>query len=128
MNLFVLKYILLIGGILTSTALVARPINPQTIMANSSADNGISADSIYQFGSDVFYKELDEPGNEYLKAGVSGYATNLVQTDNQVEQYDNQWAQGVAAFKSGYNGGIDAFYNSRCSSDELGSGENCGLR
>lgn len=110
MNLFVLKYFLLIGGILASTALVAGPLNPQTILSNGSADGSVSADSIYQFGSDVFYKELDKPGNEYLKSGVAGYSTNLVQTNNQTEQYNNQWAQGVAVFKSGYNGCIDAYY------------------
>jgi hypothetical protein len=110
MNLFVLKYCLLIGGILASTALVAGPLNPQTIMSNGSADGSVSADSIYQFGSDVFYKELDKPGNEYLKSGVSGYATNLVQTDNQTGRYNDQWAQGVSAFKAGYNGCTEAYF------------------
>ena len=71
MNLFILKYFLLIGGILASTALVAGPLNPQTILSNSSSNGNLSADSVYQFGSEVFYKELDKPGNEYLKSGVS---------------------------------------------------------
>jgi hypothetical protein len=109
MNLFVLKYCLLIGGILTSTALVAGPLNPQTILSNQNETISLSADSIYQFGSDVFYKELNKPGNEYMKSAVAGYATNLVQTDNQTQKYDDLWAQGVSAFKSGYNGCINAY-------------------
>jgi len=109
MNLFILKYCLLIGGILTSTALVAGPLNPQTILSKQSETGSLSADSIYQFGSDVFYKELNKPGNEYMKSAVAGYATNLVQTDNQTQQYDDLWAQGVSAFKSGYNGCINAY-------------------
>ena len=109
MNLFILKYCLLIGGILTSTALVAGPLNPQIILSNQNPTVGLSADSIYQFGSDVFYKELNKTGNEYMKSAVAGYATNLVQTDNQTQQYDDLWAQGVSAFKSGYNGCINAY-------------------
>jgi len=112
MNLFIIKYCLLIGGILASTALVAGPLNPQKIFSSDqgTGDAGnISADAVYQLGSDVFYKELDKPGNEYMKNGVAGYATNLVPTDAQAQQYTSQWALGVTAFKSGYNGCIDAY-------------------
>jgi len=113
MNLFILKYCLLIGGIIASTALVAGPLNPQNLFSSQqgAADTGnVSADAIYQFGSDIFYKEINKPGNEYLKAGVSGYATNLVPTDAQAQQYSGQWAQGVSAFKAGYNGCMDAYF------------------
>ena len=113
MNLFILKYCLLIGGILASTALVAGPLNPQVIFSSQQGgeDTGnVSADAIYQFGSDVFYREINKPGNEYLKAGVSGYATNFVPTDAQAQQYSDQWVQGVSAFKDGYNGCIDAYF------------------
>ena len=109
MNLFILKYCLLIGAILTSTALVAGPLNPLTIMPPSQDNGNLSADAVYQFGSDVFYKELDKPGNEYLKNGVAGYSQNFVTTDSQEQHYDDQWSHGVAAFKSGYSGTIDAY-------------------
>jgi hypothetical protein len=110
MNLFVLKYCLLIGAILTSAVVVAGPLNPQTLLSSNNADGQVSADSVYQLGSDVLYRELDKPGNEYMKSGVAGYSHNLVQTENQSQQYDDQWAKGVSSFKSGYNGCIDAYF------------------
>jgi hypothetical protein len=111
MNLFVLKYCLLIGAILTSAVVVAGPLNPQTLLSPGTADSQqVSADSVYQFGSDVLYRELDKPGNEYMKSGVAGYSHNLVPTENQSEQYDGQWAKGVSLFRSGYNRCTDAYF------------------
>ena len=114
MNLFVLKYCLLVGAILTSTALVGGPLNPQKLFSSqsSSTPDGtqITADSVYQFGSDVFYKELDKPGNEYMKAGVEGYSKDLVPTQQLETQYNDQWSQGVASFESGFQGASQAYY------------------
>jgi hypothetical protein len=114
MNFFVLKYCLLIGAILTSTAVVAGPLNPQKIFSNSSSsleDSGqISADSLYQFGSSVFYKEIAKPGNEYLNNSVAGYSQNLIQTNDEEQQYSDLWPQGVAVFKAGYQDTTDAYF------------------
>jgi len=113
MNFFVLKYCLLVGAVLTSAALVSGPLNPQTILSpssNSSADGQISADAVYQFGSNVFYNELNKPGNEYMKNSVAGYSQNLVPTDQQNQQFSDLWTQGVAAFEAGYQGTTTAYF------------------
>ena len=102
MNLIVIKYCLLIGAVLTSTALVAGPLNPQRLFTDAD-DATMTADSIYQFGSDVFYKEIDKPGNEYLKSSVEGYSPALLPTDEMEGTFRERWGAGVSHFLSGYN-------------------------
>ena len=110
MNFFVLKYMILLAAILGSTVVISGPLNPDTVLAAPGTNNGsFSANSIYQFGSDVFYRELDKPGNEYMKAGVEGYSHNLVPSDSDEVQFDTNWNEGVATFKSGYNTCMDAY-------------------
>jgi hypothetical protein len=112
MNLFIVKYCILIGAILTSTVLVAGPLNPQKLFSEPSiTDSGeISADAIYQFGSDMFYKELDKPGNEYMKANMEGYSKELIPTEQQGETFATRWEKGVALFGTGYRECTDAFF------------------
>jgi hypothetical protein len=112
MNLFVLKYCILIGAVLTSTALVTGPLNPQKLFTEETmTDSGeITADSIYQFGSDVFYRELDKPGNEYMKAGMEGYSRELVPTERQEEAFSERWEKGVSLFNAGYRECIGTYY------------------
>jgi hypothetical protein len=113
MNLFILKYCILIGAILTSSALVAGPLNPLTLVSEKSVtDSGeISADAIYQFGSETFYKELDKPGNEYLKANTEGYSKELIPTEKQEETFAARWEKGLALFGTGYRGSTDTFFS-----------------
>jgi hypothetical protein len=109
MNLLILKYGLLIGAILASTAVVAGPLNPQKLFSNP--DNAqVTADSIYQFGSDVFYKEINKSGNEYLQNGVSGYSQSLMPTADMDNTFQERWAAGVTIFESGYSDSTTAFY------------------
>jgi hypothetical protein len=109
MNLLIIKYSLLIGAILASTAVVTGPLNPQKLFTDP--ENGqVAADSIYQFGSDVFYKELDKPGNEYMKSSVSGYSESLLPTKDMENTFQERWAEGILAFGSGYSDCTDAFY------------------
>jgi hypothetical protein len=109
MNLVVIKYCLLIGAILASSAVVAGPLNPQKLF-DSPKDGELAADSIYQFGSDAFYKEVDKPGNEYMRAGVEGYSHALLPTEEMGEKFEERWSTGVGLFLSGYNGCNEAFY------------------
>lgn len=109
MNLVVIKYCLLIGAVLASTAVVAGPLNPQK-MFNDPADGELAADSIYQFGSDAFYKEVDKPGNEYMKTSVEGYSRALIPTDEMEKKFEGRWREGVSLFLSGYKGCNAAFY------------------
>ena len=109
MNLVVIKYCLLIGAILASTAVVAVPLNPQKIFKDP-ANGDMAADSIYQFGSDVFYKEVDKPGNDYMQSSVEGYSRALLPTDEMGEKFQGRWIKGVGLFLSGYNGCNEAFF------------------
>jgi hypothetical protein len=109
MNLVTIKYVLLIGAILTSTAVVAGPLNPQKLFSDPKQGE-LAADSIYQFGSDVFYKEVDKPGNEYMKSSVAGYSPELLQTGTMEEKFRDRWSRGVGLFLSGYKGCNEAFY------------------
>jgi hypothetical protein len=109
MNLVVVKYCLLIGAILASTAVVAGPLNPQK-MFNDPNDGEMAADSIYQFGSDAFYKEVDKPGNEYMKSSVEGYSRALIPTDEMEQKFEGRWSKGVSLFLSGYRGCNEAFF------------------
>jgi hypothetical protein len=109
MNLIVVKYCLLIAAVIASTAVVAGPLNPQTLL--SDPKNGqLAADSIYQFGSDAFYKEINKTGNEYMKSSVEGYSQALIPTDQMEETFQERWSKGVALFKDGYNGCAEAYY------------------
>jgi hypothetical protein len=112
MNLFIVKYCILIGAVLTSSMLVAGPLNPQTMFSSeSTTDSGaITADAIYQFGSDTFYKELDKPGNEYMKANMEGYSKELIPTDTQEETFAARWEKGVALFMTGYQECTDTYF------------------
>ncbi len=67
MNLIVIKYCLLIGAILASTSVVAGPLNPQHLFSDPE-DAEITADAIYQFGSDVY---ADQCGRIF--AGTAPY-------------------------------------------------------
>jgi hypothetical protein len=109
MNLIVIKYCLLIGAILASTAVVAGPLNPQAIISDP-GDTKLAADSIYLFGSDVFYKEINKTGNEYMQSSVEGYSKALIPTDEMEERFQQRWSKGVNLFLSGYAGSIGAFY------------------
>ena len=109
MNLVVIKYCLLIGAILASTAVVTGPLNPQKLF-NDPAGGEVAADSIYQFGSDAFYKEVDKPGNEYMQTGVEGYSHALLPTDEMGKNFEARWSKGVGLFLSGYKGCNEAFY------------------
>jgi len=109
MNLIVIKYFLLIGAVLASTAVVTGPMNPQTFFTDPGNGN-ISADSVYQFGSDTFYKEIDKPGNEYMKTSVEGYSPALIPTDRMEQNFQDQWVVGVGRFKSGYSGSTGAVF------------------
>jgi hypothetical protein len=103
MNLVVVKYCLLIGAILASTAVVTGPLNPQVLL--SSPESGqIAADSIYQFGSDAFYKEINSSGNEYMKTSTEGYSHALIPTDDMEATFQERWSEGVRLFRSGYKG------------------------
>jgi|WetSurMetagenome_2_1015567.scaffolds.fasta_scaffold159202_2 hypothetical protein len=109
MNLVVVKYCLLIGAILASTAVVTGPLNPQTLF--SDPKNGeLAADSIYQFGSDAFYKEINQSGNEYMKSGTEGYSQALLPTDKMEQTYRERWNTGVTLFKTGYKGCVGALF------------------
>ena len=109
MNLIIIKYGLLIGAILASTAVVAGPMNPQKLFSNP--ENGqVAADSIYQFGSDVYYKELDKPGNEYMKSSVTSYSQSLISSKEMDDAFQEQWTGGITAFGLGYSDCTTAFY------------------
>jgi hypothetical protein len=108
MNFVIIKYCLLIGAILASTAVVAGPINPQKMFSDPN-EGEVAADSIYQFGSDVFYKEINKPGNEYMKTSVEGYSKALIPTDAMEENFQNQSGKGVRLFLSGYRGCNEAY-------------------
>ena len=111
MNLFVIKYALLIGAVLTSTALVAGPLNPQQLFSSDSSTGSgqITADAIYQFGSDTLYKEIDQPGNEYMKANLQGYSKELVPTEQIAKDFREKWSGAVSQYATGYQGSVDAF-------------------
>ena len=115
MNVFLLKNILLIAGILGTTAVVPGPVHdallgsPGESADNISAVGNITADSIYQLGSNLFYKEINKPGNEYLCVSVEGYSENLVQDDESTASFNARWQEGVTTFKAGYTGCMDAY-------------------
>lgn len=109
MNLIAIKYCLLIGALLASTAVVAGPLNPQAVF-DDSEDVKVTADSIYQFGSDVFYKEINKTGNEYMQNSVEGYSGALIPTEEMEQKFSDRWSKGVCLFLSGYRGSNEAFF------------------
>ena len=111
MNLFIIKYALLIGAVLSSTALVAGPLNPLEMFSSDSTTNStqITADAIYQFGSDTLYKEIEKPGNEYMKANLEGYSKELVPTEQLVTDFETRWAGAVSLYRIGFSECMDAF-------------------
>jgi len=109
MNLVIIKYSLLIGAVLASAAVVAGPLNPQKLFSDPE-DGKLAADSIYQFGSDVFYKEIGKPGNEYMQNSVEGYSKALIPTKEMDQTFQDRWDKGVSLFLSGYRGCTEAFF------------------
>ncbi len=109
MNLFLLKNIILIAGILGTTAVVSGPVHDAITGGTGGSMGNISADSIYQFGSGLFYKEISKPGNEYMCSSVEGYSTNLIQGDQSTANFNADWQEGVSVFKTGYAECTDAY-------------------
>jgi hypothetical protein len=103
MNLFVLKYGILIGALLTTTAFVSSDFNPLSAPSDTRNSSALDVQSIFAFGSQVFYKEVAKPGNEYMQSSVAGYSQNLVPNDTENQAYATAWQVGVAEFESGYN-------------------------
>ncbi|MFZ1128220.1 hypothetical protein [Methanoregula sp.] len=101
MNAFILKFCILIGAMLTTTAFVGADIHTSSSSA-AGTTGGLDAQSIFAFGSQVFYKEVAQPGNEYVQAGVSGYSHDLVTTNAEDQTYATAWQAGVSTFLSGY--------------------------
>lgn len=103
MNLFVLKYCVLIGALLSTTAFVAVSQNPGSHQSGDEGSTPIDTRSIFVFGSQVFYHEVSQPGNEYMQSSVEGYSQNLVPTDEEDNAYEGKWKTGVKKFLTGYN-------------------------
>ena len=110
MNLVVIKYCLLIGAILASTAVVTESMNPQTLFSDP-GNAKVAADSIYQFGSDAFYKEIEQPGNEYMKTSVEGYSHALLPTSDMDRAFRERWAAAVGIFRTGYDNCTESVYD-----------------
>jgi len=109
MNLVVIKYCMLISAVLFTTAVVAGPLDPQTMFSNP-GNGELAADSIYQFGSDVFYKEIDKSGDKYMQSSVEGYSRALIPTDEMEKKFESRWSTGVGLFLSGYKGCNEALF------------------
>ncbi len=103
MNLIILKYGILIGALLTTTVFVSGPLSQPSAQQGVQNSSEIDAQSIFAFGSQVFYKEASQPGNEYVQNSVQGYSQNLVPTNAENQAYNSSWQAGVAQFKSGYD-------------------------
>ena len=110
MNLIVLKYGVLIGALLATSAFVSGTFNPPSTLQGVNSSE-IDAQSIFAFGSQVFYKEASKPGNEYVENGVQGYSQNLVPTDAENQAYSSSWQDGVSDFVTGYNKCTDALFD-----------------
>ena len=108
MNAFILKFCILIGAMLTTTAFVGADLHTSSSSTAGNATNGLDAQSIFAFGSQIFYKEAAQPGNEYVQAGVSGYSHDLVTTDAEDQTYGTAWRAGVSTFISGYTKSSEA--------------------
>jgi hypothetical protein len=103
MNLIILKYGILIGALLTTTAFVSGTFNNTSAVQGEQNSSGIDAQSVFAFGSQVFYKDVSQPGNEYMQGSVQGYSQDLVPNDTENQAYASSWQAGVSEFVSGYN-------------------------
>lgn len=103
MNLIIVKYGILIGALLTTTVFVSGNFFPAVEEMGNENSTAIDAGSVFAFGSQVFYREVGKPGNEYMQGSTEGYSQNLVPTDAENEAYATSWQAGVAKFRSGYN-------------------------
>ena len=110
-NLIVLKYGILIGALLATSAFVGGSFNQSTVSQAGQNSTEIDAQSIFAFGSQVFYKEVSQPGNEYMQTSVQGYSQNLVPTDADNKAYSSSWQAGVADFVTGYNRCTSALFD-----------------
>ena len=111
MNLIVLKYGIFIGALLATTLYVSPALNPLSAPSGNQNSSEIDAQSIFAFGSQVFYKQVSQPGNEYMQTGVEGYSRNLVPTDADNQNYSTSWQAGVADFVTGYNRCTSALFD-----------------
>jgi hypothetical protein len=102
-NLIILKYGILIGALLATTLYVSPGLNPLSAPSGNQNSSEIDAQSIFAFGSQVFYKEVSQPGSEYMQTSVRGYSQNLVPTDAENQVYASSWQAGVADFVKGYD-------------------------
>jgi hypothetical protein len=82
---------------------VSPALNPLSAQSGDQNSSEIDAQSVFAFGSQVFYKEASQPGNEYVEGSVQGYSQNLVPNDTENQAYASSWQAGVAEFESGYN-------------------------
>jgi hypothetical protein len=103
MNLIILKYGILIGALLTTTAFVSGTFNNTSAVQGEQNSSGIDTQSVFAFGSQVFYKDVSQPGNEYMQGSVQGYSQDLVPNDTENQAYASSWQAGVAEFETGYN-------------------------
>jgi len=110
-NLIVLKYGILIGVLLATSAAVSGTFNTSVASPTGQNTTGIYAQSIFAFGSQVFYKEVSQPGNEYMQTSVRGYSQNLVPTDAENQAYASSWQAGVADFVTGYTRCTSALFD-----------------
>lgn len=110
MNVFIIKYCILVGAILTTVAVFGTGAFTQPSPVDETSAN-IDADSIFAFGSQVFYREAGQPGNEYVQAGVEGYSRNLVPNETEKSTYAVAWKAGVAAFREGYTNSTQGLYD-----------------
>ena len=110
-NLIVLKYGILIGALLTTSAFVSGTFSAGSASQAGQNSTGIDARSIFAFGSQVFYKEVSQPGNEYMQTSVQGYSKNLVPTDADNRAYTSSWQTGVVDFVTGYNHCTSALFD-----------------
>ena len=110
-NLIILKYGILIGALLATTLYVSPALNPLAAPSGDQNSTEIDAQSIFAFGSQVFYKEVSKPGNEYMQTSVQGYSKNLVPSDADNQAYASSWQAGVADFVVGYNQCTSALFD-----------------
>ena len=111
MNLIILKYGILIGALLSTSAFVSGVFTSGAASQTGQNSSEIDAQSIFAFGSQVFYKQVSQPGNEYMQTSVQGYSQNLVPTDAENHAYASSWGMGVADFVTGYNRCTSALYD-----------------
>jgi hypothetical protein len=109
MNYFILKNCILIAGILGTTAMAAGPVGQMVLGGSQDPGGGMTAESVYRFGSGVFYQEIGKPGNEYMQSSVEGYSKTLIQDEGDTAGFNARWQEGVATFRAGYADCNDAY-------------------